>query len=175
MAPSHYLYQWILLIWTLGTNFSENLGKAHTFSFKEMDLKMSFGRRWPFCLGLNVLTAFGNTWLGQIYPPLEVYCQPTFLFSNIGWKAALHTSTQRAICSLRWHYQSDESPIQIIYGWLSAILSQITKFMGPTWGPPGSCWPQMGPMLAPLTLLSGVVLMSKKSFSVHVHFQQIPH
>ena len=27
--------------------------------------------------------------------------------------------------------------------------------MGPTWGPPGSCWPQMGPMLAPLTLLSG--------------------
>ena len=23
--------------------------------------------------------------------------------------------------------------------------SQITKFMGPTWGPPGSCRPQMGP------------------------------
>ena len=27
--------------------------------------------------------------------------------------------------------------------------SQITKFMGPTWGPPGSCRPQMGSMLAP--------------------------
>ena len=27
--------------------------------------------------------------------------------------------------------------------------------MGPTWGPPGSCQPQMGPMLAPWTLLSG--------------------
>ena len=27
--------------------------------------------------------------------------------------------------------------------------------MGPTWGPPGSCRPQMGPMLAPWTLLSG--------------------
>ena len=27
--------------------------------------------------------------------------------------------------------------------------------MGPTWGPPGSCRPQMGPMLAPRTLLSG--------------------
>ena len=26
--------------------------------------------------------------------------------------------------------------------------------MGPTWGPSGSCWPQMGPMLAPWTLLS---------------------
>ena len=33
--------------------------------------------------------------------------------------------------------------------------TQIAKFMGPTWGPPGSCRPQMGPMLAPWTLLSG--------------------
>ena len=30
--------------------------------------------------------------------------------------------------------------------------TQIAKFMG--WGPPGSWWPQMGPMLAPWTLLS---------------------
>ena len=34
--------------------------------------------------------------------------------------------------------------------------SQIAKFMGPTWGPPGSCRPQMGPMLVPWTLLSGM-------------------
>ena len=27
--------------------------------------------------------------------------------------------------------------------------------MGPTWGPPGSSRPQVGPMLAPKTLLSG--------------------
>ena len=33
--------------------------------------------------------------------------------------------------------------------------TQIAKFMGPTWGPPGSCRPQMGPMLTPWTLLSG--------------------
>ena len=32
---------------------------------------------------------------------------------------------------------------------------QTAKFMGPTWGPPGSCRPQMGPMLVPWTLLSG--------------------
>ena len=36
--------------------------------------------------------------------------------------------------------------------------SQIVKFMGPTWGPSGSCRPQMGPMLAPWTLLSGLLL-----------------
>ena len=31
--------------------------------------------------------------------------------------------------------------------WLLAIniITQITKSMGPTWGPPGSCQPQMGP------------------------------
>ena len=32
--------------------------------------------------------------------------------------------------------------------------NQIAKFVGPTWGPSGSCRPQMGPMLAPWTLLS---------------------
>ena len=31
----------------------------------------------------------------------------------------------------------------------------IYKVHGPTWGPPGSCRPQMGPMLVPWTLLSG--------------------
>ena len=36
-----------------------------------------------------------------------------------------------------------------------SITPQIAKFMGPTWGPPGTCRPQMGPMLAPWTLLSG--------------------
>ena len=39
---------------------------------------------------------------------------------------------------------------------VSVLCSQIAKFMGPTWGPPGSCRPQMGPMLAPWTLLSGL-------------------
>ena len=33
--------------------------------------------------------------------------------------------------------------------------TQIARFVGPTWGPPGSCWTQIDPMLAPWTLLSG--------------------
>ena len=32
---------------------------------------------------------------------------------------------------------------------------QIARFMGPTWGPTGSCRTLMGPMLAPWTLISG--------------------
>ena len=34
--------------------------------------------------------------------------------------------------------------------------NQIAKFMWPSWGPPGSCRSQIGPMLAPWTLLSGM-------------------
>ena len=41
---------------------------------------------------------------------------------------------------------------ETVYKYMHA---QIAKFVGPTWGPPGSCRPQMGPMLAPWTSLSG--------------------
>ena len=34
----------------------------------------------------------------------------------------------------------------------------ITRFMGPTWSPPGFCRPQACPMCAPWTLLSGTGL-----------------
>ena len=46
----------ILLIGPSGTNFSEMLIQVHTFSFKQIHLKMSSGKWKPFCLGLNVLT-----------------------------------------------------------------------------------------------------------------------
>ena len=46
----------ILLIRTLGTNFSEILSEIHIFSFEKIHSKMSSGKRRPFCLGLNVLT-----------------------------------------------------------------------------------------------------------------------
>ena len=43
----------------------------------------------------------------------------------------------------------------------NAKTSQIATFMGPTWGPPGSCRPQMGPVFGPWTLLSGVFIPSR--------------
>ena len=45
----------ILLIRTLGTNFSEILSEIQSFSFKKMHLKMSSAKWRLFCLGLNVL------------------------------------------------------------------------------------------------------------------------
>ena len=44
------------------------------------------------------------------------------------------------------------------FSWCRSSCTQISKFMGPTWGPPRSCRSQMGPMLAPWTLVSGYPL-----------------
>ena len=45
----------IMLIGSLGTNFSEILIDIYAFSFKKIHLKMSPGKWQQFCLGLNVL------------------------------------------------------------------------------------------------------------------------
>ena len=45
----------LLLIGPFGTNFSEIFIEILIFSFKKMRLKVSSAKRWPFCLGLNVL------------------------------------------------------------------------------------------------------------------------
>ena len=54
--PSHYLNQWWNIVnWTPGTNFSEILIEIHIFSFRKMNLKITFAK-WPSsCLSLNVL------------------------------------------------------------------------------------------------------------------------
>ena len=56
-------------------------------------------------------------------------------------------------------YQIDFMPgnIDESSGFLNSgycLLPQTAKCMGPSWGPPGSCRPQMGPTLASWTLLS---------------------
>ena len=48
----------ILLIRTVGTNFSKILGKIHSFSFSKIHLKMSSAKWHLFGLGLNELIAW---------------------------------------------------------------------------------------------------------------------
>ena len=56
----------ILLIRTSGRNFSEILSEIHIFSLKNMHLKMSSAKWWPFCLNLNVLTCcIFHTWFNS--------------------------------------------------------------------------------------------------------------
>ena len=48
-------------------------------------------------------------------------------------------------------------------GFCEFKVSQIATFIGPTWGPPRSCQPQMGHLLAPWTLLSGMISVLSQS------------
>ena len=55
----------ILLIGTLGTNFSEILIEILTFSFTKMRLKVSSAKWRPSCLGFNELIVCGNLMMTQ--------------------------------------------------------------------------------------------------------------
>ena len=55
-----------------------------------------------------------------------------------------------------------------------ATPSQIARLMGPTWGPSGSCRPQMGPMLATWTLLSGLLSSNLDSWGRQRNLIGIP-
>ena len=50
----------MLLIWALGTNFSEILSEIQTFSFWKNRLKVSSAKWRPFCLGLNELKMYNG-------------------------------------------------------------------------------------------------------------------
>ena len=70
---------WILLIGPLGTHFSEMLIGIQTFSFKRIYLKMSFAKRRPFCLGLNVLKSLCIVegywgWMDRTHDVMTVIC-----------------------------------------------------------------------------------------------------
>ena len=95
---------------------------------------------WARCLR-DSLHVCGSAW-GYCFHVLPVHV------SHALWGCFMGS---RAIISLSGCRQGDLGR----YGW-----SQIAKLMGPTWDPLGSCRPQMGPMLAPWTLLSGIA--SKK-------------
>ena len=58
------------------------------------------------------------------------------------------TRISRVICWNGWIKNANQTASHI-------TATQIARFMGPAWGPPGSRRPQMGSMLAPWTLLSG--------------------
>ena len=82
----------ILSNWPLGANFSEMLIEIYAFSFKKMHVKMSSAKRWPFCLGLNVLTV---RLLGCLAWSMPFYSDmASYLWSNISnnslWKTVVY-------------------------------------------------------------------------------------
>ena len=58
------------------------------------------------------------------------------------------------------------------YDAILPLVFLIARFMGPTWGPSGADRTQVGPMLAPWTLLSGIVLREVEH-KLHLNSQQL--
>ena len=83
----------ILLIRTLGTNFSEILGEIHSFSFSKMHLKMSSAKWRLFGPGLNelrnkmcfpnILLKTKNKWISEFHKTnrKELKCWSSFYFN----------------------------------------------------------------------------------------------
>ena len=80
----------ILLIWPLGTNFSEILIAIETFSFKKMHLKISSAKWRPFCLGLNVLNC--------------ITADDECIIAVIDWITANVGVTLESLCRYNSHY-----------------------------------------------------------------------
>ena len=98
-----------------------------------------------------------NTVLGNDRTPLNAKLSARMYVQCLGYIFCEVNAWFSKWCTEQWMngacWKSGEATAEPWVG------SQITKFMGPTWGPPGSCRPQMGPMLAPWTLLLGLVMM----------------
>ena len=73
----------ILLIESLGTNFSEILNAIKTFSFKKMALKMSFAKWRRFCFGLNELNASPHRNLNKMSHITQVMLSNIFHWNKI--------------------------------------------------------------------------------------------
>ena len=80
-----------------------------------------------------------------------------YIVSRTGWQSQFVVNT-RGVDPGCGH-NGDQHEIQ------QCNTSQIAKFMGPTWGPPGSCRPQVGPVLASWTLLSGIACRSASNIT----------
>ena len=96
------------------------------------------------------------------------------------WRTTLHGSTIKIPTFHKGdiHYGNGFCRTRKVVPVMSPLLvhtflsSQIAKFMGPTWGPPGTCRPQVGPILAPWTLLSGVLPQQiSKLWTIILFFQ----
>ena len=67
----------LLLIRSLGTNFSENLIKIQNFSFTKMHWKVSSVKRWPFCPGGDELTVDKVLHESMITQSIDTYTSPS--------------------------------------------------------------------------------------------------
>ena len=110
----------------------------------------SIYHRWIPLIKVSDVELWGFLWsvpeqmVEQTFETPVIWDAITVIMASLWWQRCEYKITNR-------HRTESESK-----------ASQIAKFTGPTWGPPTcrSCRPQMGPMLAPWTMLSGMLPVS---------------
>ena len=141
--------------------------------------------QWRGALMFSLICASRNGWVnnpyaGDLRPHYNDYDVPVILWNQpdlldmhrwlvgmrIQWPSAL-----KVFCmvgeAMVGGFNMPRTMHHMPRGWISQeckythrepkMLSLIARFMGPTWGPYGADKTQVGPMLAPKTLLSGIV------------------
>ena len=98
-------------------------------------------------LKINAWFQWCRDWVSVCHSPCL-----KFIFDNISLFWSLMRSNTGG-CYDVW-----DAPPKLISNTNLALPSLIAKFMGPTWGPSGANRTQVGPMLAPWTLLAGLFL-----------------
>ena len=97
-----------------------------------------------------------------IFPNKFVQILKTYVISSYPLEVSVHRFHNyfRALSGYSvWHAQQVPGRYFLTDAPVIPPATQIAKFMGPTWGPPRSSRPQVGPMLAPWTLLSGYICL----------------
>ena len=126
-APSPMIKQWILPLLKHKAGSNEQF---HNDFMEDFKVKIKCRYYWYSTLSFPHNLKYQNMWNSVMHIPKSIKeITWTTIFSMIFAKNS----------NLLWFTN------KIVTVW----LTQIAKFMGLTWGPPGSCQPQMGPMLAP--------------------------
>ena len=92
-----------------------------------------------------------NPWYTPTYDEKETH---RLTLSNLWPLYGTHDHFYKVITYVIWNINSQISMMPSTVPHMPMITTQIAKFMGPSWCPPGSWRPQVGPMLATWILLS---------------------
>ena len=130
--------------------------------------------RWSRCCESSYLSPY-DAWC----------CQPHRMGHRVNLKWIMMDGWMRHLCcvrneitqALQWRFIYALTRMLFWYSFRSSLATRETsnnpdsKIHGSTWGPPGSCRPQVGPMVAQRTLLSGKVSLpwENEEFAHPVH------
>ena len=138
-------------------------------TFNESVLRNLLSSRVPLGSFNNIRTEFGSSLMGSC----GIWSRICSFFCSMSYNIIL------VDISMAWCGISSALAMEIPQAWgnfhWTVFHSQIAKFMGPTWGPPGSCRPQMGLMLAHepyyqgcLTHWFGLILVQDMAWKVFI-------